>query len=112
VRKAPLAEQFDVRRFPHSLNVSSPDSRLRLQIQTDPRYEAFVPRARVREVMDLQLPIAAPEDVLQGKIWAFNDEGRSRSNRLKDLTDISRLIEADADLRQHVPAEILARLYQ
>ena len=107
-----LAEQFDVRRFRHSLNVSSPDSRLRLQIQTDPRYEAFVSRARVREVMDLQLPVAAPEDVLQGEIWAFNDEGRSRSNRLKDLTDISRLIEADADLRQHVPTEILARLYQ
>jgi len=106
-----LSEQFDVRRFPHSLNVSAPDSDLRLQLQTDPRYGEFVPRARVREVMGLQLPIAAPEDVLQGKIWAVQDEGRRPSKRHKDLADVSRLIEAEPELRARVPAEILARLY-
>lgn len=107
-----LSDQFEVRRFPHSVNVAAPDSRLRLQIQTDPRYEAFVPRARVRDVMELQLPVAAPEDVLQGKIWAFQDEGRRPSKRQKDLADISRLLEADPRLRQRVPAEILSRLVQ
>ena len=107
-----LAEHFDVTHFPHSINVSAPDSRLRLQIQTDPRYGAFVSRARVREVMELQLPVAAPEDVLQGKIWAVQDEGRRPSKRQKDLADISRLIEAEPPLRQRVPAEILARLFQ
>jgi len=107
-----FAEHFEVRRFPHSLNVSAPDSRLRLQIQTDPRYEDFVGRARIREVMELQLPVAAPVDVLQGKIWAVQDDGAQPSKRLNDLADISRLLESDPELRRRVPAEILSRLYQ
>ena len=107
-----LAERFEVRRFPPSLNVSSANSKLRLQIQTDPRYEAFVGRARIREVMDLRLPVAMPEDLLQGKIWAVEDADRRPSKRQKDLADISRLIEAEPHLRSRVPAEILARLYQ
>lgn len=105
-----LAERFQVRRFPHSLNVSSTNSKLRLQIQTDPRYESFVNRARIREVMDLQLPIAAPEDLLQGKIWAVQDEDRRLSKRQKDLADIVRLIEAYPQLRQRVPPDVLALL--
>lgn len=107
-----LREQFEVHRFAHSLNVSTPDSDLRLQIQTDPRYEAFVSRARVRDVLGLQLPVAAPEDVLQGKIWAVQDEGRRPSKRQKDLADILRLIESDSDLRKRVPEDVLARLFQ
>lgn len=105
-----LAEQFTVQRFAHSVNVAARDSDLRLQIQTDPRYEAFVTRARVRDVLGLRLPVAAPEDVLQGKIWAIQDEGRRPSKRIKDLADISRLIEADLELRKRVPADVLALL--
>src|SRR5262249_43968957 len=33
-----LSSAFEVKEFPHSLNVSLPDSDLRVQIQTDPRY--------------------------------------------------------------------------
>src|SRR5438128_9785880 len=39
---------FTVRRFAHSLNVSLPGSDLRVQVQTDPRYGEFVPRAMPR----------------------------------------------------------------
>ena len=109
VEKA-LAERFQVRRFAHGLNVSSPNSKLRLQVQTDPRYEPFVGRARIREVMDLRLPVAAPEDLLQGKIWAVQDEDRRLSKRQKDLADIVRLIEAYPQLRQRVPRDVLALL--
>jgi hypothetical protein len=110
VEKA-LAERFQVRRFAHGLNVSSPNSKLRLQIQTDPRYEAFVGRARIREVMDLRLPVAAPEDLLQGKVWAVQDRDRRRTKRLKDLADISRLIDAYPELQSRIPPDILARIY-
>ncbi len=72
-----LAEQFTVQRFAHRFNVAARDSDLRLQIQTDPRYEAFVARARVRDVLGLRLPVAAAEDVLQGKIWAVQDQRMS-----------------------------------
>lgn len=99
-----------VERFPHSLNVSEAGSDLRVQIQTDPRYGAFVDRATTRDVLGRRLPVAAVEDVLQGKIWAAIDESRRPSKRQKDLADIARLIEAYPPLRAQVPEQILARL--
>lgn len=105
-----LSERFRVERFEHSLNISTPDSQLRVQIQTDPRYAAFVPRAIPRDVLGVTLPVAALEDVLQGKLWAFLDETRRASKRQKDLADILRLIEAYPQLRERVPREVLDRL--
>lgn len=40
--KAALSKQFAVARFGHGINVSAPDSDLRVQIQTDPRYFSFL----------------------------------------------------------------------
>ncbi len=105
-----LASRFRVERFEHSLNVSATDSQLRVQIQTDPRYFAFVPRAAPREVLGVTLQVAAVDDVLQGKLWAFLDETRRGTKRQKDLADIGRLIEAYPYLRDRVPAEVLERL--
>jgi len=106
-----LRERFRVERFPHSLNLSMPGSQLRVQIQTDPCYEGFVDRAGRRDVLGLELPVASPEDLLQGKVWAAIEPRRRPSKRQKDLADISRLLEAYPDLRSRVPAEILARLF-
>ena len=105
-----LGDEFTVERFPHGLKVSASGSDLRVQIQTDPRYEAFLLGASVREILGLQLPVARVEDILQGKIWAVLDPGRRPSKRQKDLADIARLIEAYPHLRQKVPGEVLARL--
>lgn len=50
--------------------------------------------------------VAAKEDVLKVKIWAYSDKGRRMSKRQKDLTDIARLIEAHPELAYMVPPEI------
>jgi Nucleotidyl transferase AbiEii toxin, Type IV TA system len=105
-----LSERFHVERFPFSVNVSAAGSQLRVQIQTDPRYAAFVPRAAAREVLGVTLQVAAVEDVLQGKLWAFLDEKRRGTKRQKDLADIGRLIEGYPHLRARVPREVLDRL--
>lgn len=105
-----LSQKFVVKRFPHSLNLSLPDSDVRVQIQTDPRYFDFVERATIQEVLGLPLPVASIEDVLRGKMWAFQDPARRGSKRQKDLTDITRLLEQYPHLRELVPDEILARL--
>jgi hypothetical protein len=102
--------EFTVERFPHSINVSARGSDLRVQLQTDPRYEAFLAKATVRDVLGLRLPVASVEDVLQGKIWAALDSSRRPSKRQKDLADIARLIEAYPHMRNEVPEEILTRL--
>ena len=108
--EALLEREFDVKRFPHSLNISVAGSDLRVQIQTDPRYLDFPQRAEVRETLGRPLRVASLLDVLQGKIWAAQDSERRSSKRQKDLADIARLIEAYPHLRERVPSNILDRL--
>jgi nucleotidyltransferase AbiEii toxin of type IV toxin-antitoxin system len=104
------AREFVAERFPHSLNLSAVDSNVRIQIQLDPRYAPFVDRASTRTVLDLDLPVATIEDILQGKIWAVQDPARRGSKRQKDLADISRVLERFPDLKPRVPADVLGRL--
>lgn len=107
---AAIGPDIRVERFEHSVNLASSGSDLRVQIQTDGRYAWFVERASTREILGHLLPVAAVEDVLQGKIWAAQDPGRRSSKRQKDMADIARLIEAYPDLRERVPRELLDRL--
>jgi hypothetical protein len=100
----------EVERLLGSLNGSEPGSRLRVQIQTDPRYFDFPSRSKEQEVLGLRLPVASIEDVLNGKIWAAQDPERRASKRRKDLLDIERLIEAHPQLRSQVPQDLLSRL--
>lgn len=105
-----LRQHFKVERFAHSLNVSESDSDLRLQVQTDERYPPFVDRAAMRQILGKMLSVASIEDVLQGKIWAASDPTRRSSKRLKDLSDIARILEVRPDLIDRVPDEIRQRL--
>ena len=52
------------------------------------------------------MKVAAVEDVLQGKIWAYLDEQRRKSKRQKDLADIFRLVEAYPNLKDLLPESI------
>ena len=99
-----------VERFEHPVNLSAPDSDLRIQLQIDPRYEDFPARAEVRDVLSHRLPVASLEDVLCGKVWAASDSSRRASKRQKDLADISRLLEGHPELSKLVPQSILQRL--
>lgn len=105
-----LRREFEVARFPFSLNVDAEGSDLRVQIQTDERYFDFLARAQKRYVLGIALPVADIVDVLQGKIWAASDPGRRPSKRLKDFADIARILEQRPDLSAKVPSEIRDRL--
>ena len=108
--EARLRSAFRVEQFPHSLNVSQPDSDLRVQIQMDPRYAKFLERTTELDVLGTSMPVAAVDDVLEGKVWAASDSTRRPSKRQKDLADIARLLERFPHLRDRVPPEILVRL--
>lgn len=105
-----MRERFQVEAFPHSLNISAAGSNLRVQFQTDPRYGDFVDRSAMREVLGLQLPVAAIEDVLQGKIWAASSSELRKTKRKKDLLDIQRLLDSYPALTARVPEQILREL--
>ncbi len=105
-----LRRDFDAERSPHSINVGAQGSALRVQLQTDARYAAFVAGAIERDVLGLMLPVADIADVLQGKVWAASDPACRPSKRLKDLADIARIIETRSDLADAVPSEIRSKL--
>ena len=97
---------FTIEKFPHSMNLGSTKSDLRIQLQTDPRYQIFISRSSIKEVMGYEMKVTAVEDVLQGKIWAYCDEQRRKSKRQKDLADIFRLIEAYPHLKDLLPESL------
>jgi len=71
---------------------------LRIQIQTDARYQSFLQGAKKKRVLGYELRVARAEDVLQGKLWAYSDPERRPSKRQKDLTDILRLVESHPEI--------------
>jgi hypothetical protein len=97
---------LEVEPFLHSINMSSPRSDLRIQLQTDPRYQDFIPRAELKDVLGYKMRVANLEDVLQGKVWAYMDETRRKSKRQKDLADILRIIEAYPQLGVKLPPSL------
>ena len=109
LRVAALDKGLKVQQFEHSLNLSAAKSDLRIQLQTDPRYQEFVARAERREVLGYSMMVAGVKDVLRGKLWAYADASRRASKRQKDLADIMRLVEAHPELNHELPPAILER---
>lgn len=101
---------FKVEHFLHSINLSYKNSDVRIQIQTDGRYQAFLKGVKSKKILGYRLPVASIENVLQGKIWAASDEKRRPSKRQKDLADILRLIEVKPGLRKFLPEKLKKRL--
>ena len=99
-------EKFSIKKFTHSLNLEHPDSDLRIQIQTDERYQPFIKNASVKNVLGYEMKVASLEDLLKGKIWAYSDEERRKSKRQKDLADIMRLVETHPNLTGLLPEKI------
>lgn len=105
-----FAKKYKVKEFANSINITAPYSDLRIQLQTDPRYQKFIERAVTKDIMGYKLPVACIEDILKGKIWAFQDEQRRPSKRQKDLADIMRLLEANDSLWKLIPPDIKEKL--
>ena len=95
--------KFKIEKFPHSINLGSEDSDIRIQLQTDKRYQDFIKRASIKDIMGYQMNVASLEDVLTGKVWAYSDKQRRGSKRQKDLADIMRIIESFPELKSRLP---------
>jgi len=103
---AARALNMKVEEFPHSISLTGSGSDLRILVQTDPRYQAFIADAAVKVILGYEMKVASLPHVLQGKLWAFMDETRRRSKRQKDLADISRMIETYPELTATLPQRV------
>jgi hypothetical protein len=111
------AADFRVKRFPFSINAQrraalggSAASQLMVQFTQPDGYQPFVERARLRRVFGLDVPVATPGDVAQGKLWAWEDPSRREAKRSKDESDLLRLGERYPEVYALLPAVLSERL--
>lgn len=108
--QAAKEQGLKVQVFEHSANITSESSDLRIQLQTDPRYQRFLSFAEERDMLGYRMKVARLEDVLQGKVWAYMDKTRRKSKRQKDLADIFRIIEKYPQLEEKLPQSLREEL--
>lgn len=101
---------FKIANFEHSINLNSTKSDIRIQLQTDSRYQEFIKKSSERTILGYQMKVACLEDVLRGKVWAYLDDERRASKRQKDLADIFRIIEEYVELKFQLPESIQSKI--
>lgn len=106
ISKVAKERGFRIERFEHSVNLTTEASDLRIQFQTDLRYQGFISDAETRDVLGYRMKVAKLEDVLRGKVWAYMDKERRKSKRQKDLADILRIIEAYPEFEKALPQSL------
>ncbi len=103
-------DKYHIKEFPHSINLGSNESDIRIQLQTDTRYQEFIHNSQEKEVMGYTMQVASLKDVLKGKTWAYLDTQRRGSKRQKDLADIMRIIESFPGLKSELSKSILKKI--
>jgi hypothetical protein len=106
----PQIEGALVTPFEHSTNAQRSGSKLNIQFTTDSRYQDFLAKATEREVLGLYIPVASLEDIIRGKVWAWQDATPRLSKRKKDELDLIRIGEAYPQLRSLLPKQIVEQL--
>jgi len=96
---------FRTERFEWSINFKG-HSAVSIQLSTEDFYRDFPSRAVAADVNGILLRVACLEDTFKGKIKAWSEPGRRQSKRLKDLTDIVRMVEAHPHLRDMLTDEL------
>lgn len=100
---------FTERRFDWSINFKG-QSKVSIQVSTEEMYLDFPSRSAPATVHGILMRVASLEDTLRGKLAAYQEPERRASKRQKDLSDISRLLEAHPGIKELIPAVVYDKL--
>lgn len=103
------SEGFSSSRFEWSVNFKG-NSKVSLQLSTEDFYQEFASRSVPADVHGILLRVASLKDTLAGKIKAWSAVERRQSKRIKDLGDISRLVEAHPELWDELPTDLQVQI--
>ncbi len=101
---------FKSEQYQWSVNLQG-NSKISIQISTDPIYKDFPARSVPADVHGILVRVASLDDTLTGKVRAWRDPHRRQSKKLKDLSDISRLIESHPHLKETLDNEVKSVLF-
>ncbi len=105
------AEGFTFSRFEWSVNFKG-SSKVSMQLSIEDFYRDFANRSVPADVHGILLRVASLHDTLAGKIMAWNATERRQSKRIKDLGDISRLVESYPELWIDLPPGLQSEIDQ
>ena len=112
LKKVLKEKDFKLRSHPHTIEVSKKGSDLKIQIQKNGRYQEFIQNAKEKSVLGYKIMVASKEDLIKGKIWAYQDEKRNEIKRAKDLLDIKRLVNKYPSLKSLIPKELKKKIFE
>lgn len=81
-----------------------------MQLSTEDFYKDFASHAVPADVHGILLGVASLHDTLAGKIKAWSACERRQSKRIKDLGDVSRLVESHPELWSALPPELQSQI--
>jgi hypothetical protein len=81
-----------------------------VQFTRNTRYQVLLERAEEREVLGQRVLVASLTDLIQDKVWAWQDPRRRLSKRVKDEADLLRVGETYPDLRSLLPETLRQRI--
>jgi hypothetical protein len=87
-------------------------SQVSLQLSAEEFYREFLARSVAADVHGILLRVASLEDTLRGKMRAWSDPTRRQSKRIKDLADITRLVESHLGLWDLLTDELKQQIQQ
>ncbi|MBI4763633.1 MAG: nucleotidyl transferase AbiEii/AbiGii toxin family protein [Deltaproteobacteria bacterium] len=96
---------FKSERFQWSVNFRG-RSRISIQLSTEDFYKDFPNRSVPADIHGILMRVASLDDTLHGKIKAWRDEERRQSKKLKDLSDIARLVESHPHLWEMLDSDL------
>jgi hypothetical protein len=85
-------------------------SAVSLQLSTEEVYRDFPARGVAADVHGVMLRAASLEDILTGKMLVWSGPQRRQSKRLKDLSDIARLVEMHTELCQRLSDDLKSQI--
>lgn len=100
---------FSEKRFDWSINFKG-ESKVSIQVSTEEMYLDFPERSVAATVHGILMRVASLQDTLKGKVAAYEEPQRRPSKRQKDLSDISRLLEAHPEIKDLIPPAIYDKL--
>jgi hypothetical protein len=105
------AEGFTSARYEWSVNFHG-GSKVSMQLSTEDFYRDFAARSVPADVHGILLRVASLRDTLAGRIKAWSASERRQSKRIKDLGDISRLVESYPELWMELPPGLQSEIDQ
>lgn len=101
------AAGFSVKKRPFWVDFKG-HSKVNIQLSMEAFYNDFPKRAAPGDIHGILMRVAAPEDVLAGKIKAWSEPTRGSYKRLKDQLDIARLVGSLHHLWAKLPPALQA----